>query len=425
MTVSTGSFTFQVMDGKKNKPTWIRTKKFPPNLCRNRHSGIYYLRTSVGGKDKWLSLKTDIFEVAKFRLKDRMEQFDAARVSGLQPDSGPLLFERALAIFQSQLQASELQPNTKAFYQMGVKLITRSWPEIKTKDVARITTDDVVAWLQGFVDSAVPYVPPRAKSAARNTTGASVTTLKCALGTLRQILDVAVLSKHLSKNPARQEAVILKMRKQKKKIRRERSKRRIEVNIPSREDFAKLVEMVRKAGVSDCRAAADFIEFIAYCGARKNEAINVQWRDIDFVVGAKPDIKFKGGAIHLRVTKSGESRSVPMFGNMRTLLERVKNERVQPKQTDPVLLVKEAQGFITSGCRKLGIPRFTTHGLRHYFGTTCLEQGVDAPTVAKWLGHSDNGALLLRTYTHVRPDHEKLMINKVDLAGPRDNQTPQ
>jgi hypothetical protein len=191
------------------------------------------------------------------------------------------------------------------------------------------------------------------------------------------------------------------------KIDREQSERGDSLTLPSRQDFGKLVELVRNAGVSDCRAAADYIEFIAYCGARKNEAINVEWRDIDF----------RKGSIRLRVTKNGKVRHPPMFGSMRTLLERLKCERGQTRQNDPVLLVKDAQGFITSACRKLGIPRFTTHGLRHYFGTTCLELGVDAPTVAKWLGHKDKGALLLKIYAHVRPDHEKRMIQKVDLGG--------
>jgi integrase len=80
------------------------------------------------------------------------------------------------------------------------------------------------------------------------------------------------------------------------------------------------------------------------------------------------------------------------------------------------LLVKEAQGFITSACQKLGIPRFTTHALRHLFGTACLEAGVDVRTVAGWLGHKDNGALLLKVYSHVRQQHEADMIRKVRFA---------
>lgn len=105
-----------------------------------------------------------------------------------------------------------------------------------------------------------------------------------------------------------------------------------------------------------------------------------------------------------------------MTDEMRQLLERMRQEREQAALSDRVLLVKDAQGFITSACRKLKIQRFTTHALRHLFGTACLEAGVDVRTVAGWLGHKDNGALLLKVYSHVRGQHEAEMIRKVRFA---------
>ncbi|MEI9897872.1 MAG: tyrosine-type recombinase/integrase [Chthoniobacter sp.] len=105
-----------------------------------------------------------------------------------------------------------------------------------------------------------------------------------------------------------------------------------------------------------------------------------------------------------------------MTDEMRSLLERMKAERAATTPDSPVLLVKEAQGFITSACRKLGIQRFTTHALRHLFGTACLEASVDVRTVASWLGHKDNGALLLKVSSHVRHEHEAEMIRKVRFA---------
>ena len=158
-----------------------------------------------------------------------------------------------------------------------------------------------------------------------------------------------------------------------------------------------------KPGWADCRAAADYVQFVAFCGARKNEAAHVHWSDVDTV----------RGTIRLRVTKNGEERTVPMTAEMRQLVARMKAERDNAGPTSPVLLVKEAQGFINSACKKMGIPRFTTHALRHLFGTACLEAGVDVRTVANWLGHKDNGALLLKVYSHVRHDHEAEMIGKV------------
>jgi hypothetical protein len=38
---------------------------------------------------------------------------------------------------------------------------------------------------------------------------------------------------------------------------------------------------------------------------------------------------------------------------------------------------------------------------------------VDVPTVAKWLGHSDGGALAMKTYGHVRLHHSVEAAKKV------------
>ncbi len=391
------------MASEKKSSPWKSTSV--PHVVRHQN-GIYYVRTYAGGKEKWATLKTTLLSVAKHRVKEHLEAADRLRASGRKAASGPLSFGEALEVFRKQLEESEIRPNTKAFYEAGIKLVQRSWEGIETTNVRRISAKDVESWLQTFVANAKPYVPVRAKRAARNSTGASLTTVKCALGSLRMVLDVAVESGHLPTNPARHESVTDKLSGIAKKIKKVKSVRGDTLLIPSSKDFTRLVEAVRSAGVSDCRASADYIEFIAFCGARKDEAANVQWRDIDFA----------NGLVKLRVTKNGDARAVPMIAEMRSLLERLVIERKGSEPTDPVLLVKEAQGFITSACKKIGIPRFTTHALRHLFGTSCLEAGVDVRTAAEWLGHRDKGALLLKIYSHVRADHEKEMAKKVRIG---------
>ena len=41
-----------------------------------------------------------------------------------------------------------------------------------------------------------------------------------------------------------------------------------------------------------------------------------------------------------------------------------------------------------------------------------------ARTEAEWLGHRDHGALLLKTYSHVRPEHVREMVAKVSFGMP-------
>jgi len=70
---------------------------------------------------------------------------------------------------------------------------------------------------------------------------------------------------------------------------------------------------------------------------------------------------------------------------------------------------------LAGACRKLGVAHMTHHDLRHLFATTCIESGVDIPTVSRWLGHADGGALAMRTYGHLRPEHSLEAAKKVSF----------
>ena len=118
-------------------------------------------------------------------------------------------------------------------------------------------------------------------------------------------------------------------------------------------------------------------------------------------------------------TKNWEIRRLPMIPDMRRLLQRIKSERDEKEfLSDPVMRVHECQGAINTACRKLGIARFTHHDLRHLFATRCIESGVDIPTVSRWLGHKDGGALAMKTYGHLRDQHSADMAQRVTFSKP-------
>jgi len=86
--------------------------------------------------------------------------------------------------------------------------------------------------------------------------------------------------------------------------------------------------------------------------------------------------------------------------------------------------IHECQGAINTACKKLGIARFTHHDLRHLFATRCIESGVDIPTVSRWLGHKDGGALAMKTYGHLRDQHSANMAQKVVFTEAAANVVP-
>ena len=64
----------------------------------------------------------------------------------------------------------------------------------------------------------------------------------------------------------------------------------------------------------------------------------------------------------------------------------------------------------------------THHDLRHLFATRCIESGVDIPTVSRWLGHKDGGALAMKVYGHLRDQHSVEMAQKVTFSKPQEAQ---
>ena len=78
-----------------------------------------------------------------------------------------------------------------------------------------------------------------------------------------------------------------------------------------------------------------------------------------------------------------------------------------------IIHVPRCDEILDRACAKAGIPRITLHDLRHLFATRCIESGVDIPTVSRWLGHKDGGALAMKVYGHLRNEHSREMAEKV------------
>ncbi len=108
-------------------------------------------------------------------------------------------------------------------------------------------------------------------------------------------------------------------------------------------------------------------------------------------------------------TKNGLIRFVPMNSELRDLLKGLIGKR----KSGPLLKIADCKNGLANACKKVGCIRMTPHDLRDIFATRCIESGVDIPTVSKWLGHRDGGALLMKTYAHLRDEHSKAMAKKV------------
>ena len=153
------------------------------------------------------------------------------------------------------------------------------------------------------------------------------------------------------------------------------------------------------------------MRFLAYSGVRIGEAKFVTWADVNF---DRRQLHVKGDPE--TATKNGETRYVPMVPELEKMLRELRAERPDEPSSATVMRVFECQNSMTHAAAKIGMKRITHHDLRHLFATICIESGVDIPTVSRWLGHKDGGALCMKTYGHLRQDHSLAQAQRVSFG---------
>lgn len=145
-------------------------------------------------------------------------------------------------------------------------------------------------------------------------------------------------------------------------------------------------------------------DFLMFSSARIDSAKHLHWEEV----------KWSEGQVFFRKAKRG-AYYLPLFPQLRELLEKIKAEYPDAKPTDKVLPTVSIQTLLTSACRDMKIVHLSHHDLRHLFATRCIESGVDIPTVSRWLGHKDGGALAMKTYGHLRQTHSQAQAATVNF----------
>lgn len=341
------------------------------NLYRLEQTGGYYALLKRADKQFRRSLKTKDRKLAERRLAELRQQ-----IGGLVISDDARLFFDDIGQRWMDATAHALKPSTIIRRKICLKNLA---PFFAGVAVRNILPQHCERWAQARAGKLAPQ------------------TMAHELNVMRGVFDYAVDHGLILANPA-------------KKIKR-RKVIHSPKTIPTREQFRRLIETIRESDgreYSQHMAAegADLVEFLAYSGCRLNEAISMTWADVDFQKGV---FTVTGGE---RGTKNYEQRTVPMTEALRRLLQRLHETR-KPKPTDRISSNDSARKSLQTACRRLGCPQFTHHDFRHFFATTCIEAGVDIPTVSRWLGHKDGGTLAMRVYGHFRDAHSIASIAKV------------
>ena len=364
---------------KQCKPTktWARTGH--RNLIRHK-SGRYYARAFASGKEVWQSLKTSHFSVAQAKLAEFLKEHRERVSNGNGEVSAKMTFGEAAAFHIRNLDDNvRIKPRTRDYWRECLAALQKSWPGLSETEIRKITQADCKKWASAYAKKASP-------TRYNNT-----------VSVLRHVLNVAVEAGVVYSNAA---AAVKRAPVRGKQI-----------ALPTTEQFNALLAEMRNGHGRDSRNCADFAAGLAFTGMRKGEANGLEWRDVDFAAG---EIVVRGDAE--TGTKNWELRRVPLIPEACALFERMRGERSGESLDTKVFRVNECQKALDRACKKVGTDRITHHDLRHLFATRCIESGVDIPTVSRWLGHKDGGALAMKTYGHLRREHSIAQAQRVSFA---------
>jgi integrase len=354
-------------------------RSFPkvPHLLQYIKSGNYFGKVKINGRSIRQSLHTTVWTTAQLRLNDFLKEHRENRNRVAAPK-----FREAMEIYERELNVdANLKPGSRGYRQGCIQKLQRTWPELWELALDEIKPQACKDW---------------AAKLQKEISGQYFNNM---IGTLRLVIDRGV-KVHKEKagvtleNPAME-------------LRRVRVKQR-DLKLPEPAHFRTLVENLRRKSGGWGPRVADLIEFLAYSGLRiKSEALWVKWDDIDW---KQKEIIVRGNPV--TATKNGEIRRVPIIKDLENLLLRLQDQLGAIK-TERVLHVSRGYESLARACKEIGIPRLRHHDFRHLFATRCIESGVDIPTVSRWLGHKDGGALAMKTYGHLRNEHSQAMAQRV------------
>jgi integrase len=360
---------------RKSMKTWERTRL--QNLVRHK-SGRYYARAFAGGKEVWKSLKTSHFSVAQAKLAEFLKEHRERQSNG--EVSAKMTFGEAAIIHLRNLDDNlSIKPRTRDYWREVLGALVKSWPGLNETEIRKITQADCKKWASTYGRTASP-------TRYNNT-----------VAVLRHVLNVAVEAGVVYSNAA------AKMKRA--------AVRGKQISLPPTDKFNAMIAEMRGGHSRDSNNCADFALGLAVTGMRKGEANALEWRDVDFGAG---EIVVRGDAE--TGTKNWELRRVPLIPDARVLFEQMRSERSGEPLEANVFRVAECQKSLDRAAKKVGVNRITHHDLRHLFATRCIESGVDVPTVSRWLGHKDGGALAMKTYGHLHREHSIAQAQKVSFA---------
>ncbi len=248
--------------------------------------------------------------------------------------------------------------------------------------------------------------------------GVGKTTIHRARSALRSSLSWAERRELIAKNPARD----LDMPT-------ERVDRRY---TPSKEEVMRLL----RAADDEWPTLGLLATIAANTGMRRGELVGLQWSDIDWKrqeLTVNRSVVVVGGRKSVKDPKTHQVRVVPIPSPLLDRLRSLHAERAHQSAEAGVPLgpwiISENLGadYVRPDrlgkawhkvAKREGLSQVVLHGLRHFYGTAAIDNGMSAPSVAANLGHS-SPITTMRFYAAPTDDGRRRVANVIgDLLQP-------
>lgn len=178
-------------------------------------------------------------------------------------------------------------------------------------------------------------------------------------------------------------------------------------------DFDRLLAAARTCGKNGAQLA-DYLLFLAFSGARCNEALQVKWADVDFA-GRLLCIGADGNS------KNSKARYVDFNPDLERHLCAIRDRRApdtqwlfpSPQRGSNDIPAKSLRESFKLAQKSAELPWVGFHDMRHFFASRAVMAGIDFKTIAEWLGHQDGGVLLCKVYSHLLDGHKRDMAARL------------
>lgn len=355
--------------------TGLRKKRFSKtefaNLWKDESSGNYIVRAKVCGKAFVRPLKTKSKSVAKTKMDEeiRLERLRRNRAAGDVLFEAKSTFAEVMVEYEAGIESDpDLKPRAKQYRKETLGQIRRSWPTFAAMVPAAISKADVESWAKRL----------RAKYSESRFNGA--------VQTMRALFSLAVEHGLTAENYAKKIELLTVLPKDKV--------------LPTNAQFERTLKLLN---CPTRKQAWAFVQVLAFSGQRPAGVRKLMPDHVDLArnVIRWPPIKHQA-----------QFNEVPMGKRLRKVM--VWLLKHHPRNGTPLLPILDPKKSLARASEDAGcVPALTPGALRHFWTTRALEAGITFADAARMRGDRDGGAMLARTYAHLRMEHLKRAIRKL------------